>query len=75
MSSALEAFRAQREAVEAAALGVGYVWAARPGEAELVSLRERVQLLDFVGHRVITMTPTERRQFDTLMKWSTSPGR
>jgi len=57
-----------------AALGGGHVWAARPYEAELVSLRRRVELLDFVGQRVIRMTPTERRQFDVLMKWNTSPG-
>lgn len=52
----------------AAAFGSGYVWAARPYEAELANLRHRVELLDFVGRRVITMTPNERRQFDALMR-------
>ena len=33
----------------AAACGAGYAWAARPYEAELASLRSRVELLDFVG--------------------------
>jgi hypothetical protein len=58
----------------AAAFGVGYVWASRPYEAELASLRTRVELLDAVAQRVITMTPAERRQFDSLMK-SNSPTR
>ncbi|MGH9410195.1 MAG: hypothetical protein ACRD1V_12160 [Vicinamibacterales bacterium] len=54
--------------VSAAACGAGYVWAAKPYESELASLRERVELLDFVAQRVITMTPAERRQFDALLK-------
>lgn len=45
----------------AAALGGGYVWVSRPYEAELATLRSRVELLDFVAQRVITMTPAERR--------------
>jgi hypothetical protein len=52
----------------AAAFGAGYGWASRPYQAELVSLRSRVEFLDFVAQRVITMTPGERRQFDALMK-------
>jgi hypothetical protein len=44
------------------------VWASRPYEAELASLRTRVELLDVIAHRVITMTPAERRQFDALMR-------
>jgi hypothetical protein len=48
--------------------GATYVWASRPYEAELESLRRRVELLDFVAQRVLTMTPTERRQFDYLMR-------
>jgi hypothetical protein len=51
-----------------ASFGAGYVWAVRPLEAELTSLRSRVELLDFVAQRVLTMTPAERRQFDTLIK-------
>lgn len=58
-----------------ASFGAGYVWANRPYEAELVSLRRRVELLDFVVQRALTMTPAERRQFDALMKWADSPKR
>jgi hypothetical protein len=57
----------------AGAFGAGYVWASRPYEAELDSLRTRVELLDVVAQRVITMTPAERRQFDSMMKWTASP--
>jgi ribosomal protein L11 methylase PrmA len=52
----------------AAAFGAGHVWATRPYEDELVTLRSRVELLDFVAQRIITMTPSERRQFDALIK-------
>jgi hypothetical protein len=52
----------------AAAFGAGHVWASRPYEAELSSLRFRVEVLDAVGARILTMTPAERRQFDGLMK-------
>ena len=55
----------------ALASGAGYAWVARPYEAELAALRSRVELLDAVAQRVLTMTPTERRQFDALMKWNT----
>ena len=53
----------------AATYGAGQAWANRPRDTELVALRARVELLDFVAQRVITMTPSERRQFDALMKW------
>ena len=59
----------------AAAFGGGYVWASQPYQGELASLRSRVELLDFVAQRVITMTPSERRQFDALMKGAAAPGR
>ncbi|MNC91871.1 hypothetical protein D3C83_82030 [compost metagenome] len=52
----------------AAAFGAGHVWASRPYETELASLRFRVEVLDAVGARILTMTPAERRQFDTLMR-------
>jgi hypothetical protein len=52
----------------AGAFGAGYVGASRPYEAELASLRTRVELLDVVAQRVIMMTPAERRQFDALMR-------
>ena len=52
----------------AAAFGAGHVWASRPYEAEVASLRFRVEVLDDVGARILMMTPAERRQFDVLMK-------
>jgi hypothetical protein len=58
-----------------AAFGAGYVWANRPSEAELVLLRSRVDILDDVAQRVLRMTPTERRQFDGLMKWNVPSNR
>jgi hypothetical protein len=54
--------------VASASFGAGYIWAIRPFEAELASLRSRVELLDFVAQRVLTMTPAERRQFDASMR-------
>ena len=59
----------------AAACGAGYVWAARPHEAELATLRARAELLDYVAQRVINMTPNERSEFDALMKWNGAPKR
>jgi hypothetical protein len=59
----------------AATFGLGYAWASHPDEAELVTLRARVELLDSVAQRVLTMTPSERRQFDGLMRWNTPPVR
>ena len=50
--------------------GAGSVWASRPYEAELESLRRRIELTDVVERRVVAMTPAERRQFDALMRWS-----
>lgn len=48
--------------------GAGYAWVAQPDQAELTSLRSRVEAMDFVAQRVLKMTPAERRQFDALMK-------
>ena len=53
----------------AAAAGAGYAWWTKPYTAELAALRSRVGFGDFVEHRMLTMTPAERRQFETLMKW------
>jgi hypothetical protein len=55
------------------AFGAGHVWASRPYEAELASLRFRVEVLDAVGARILTMTPVERRQFDVLMREPARP--
>jgi len=57
------------------ATGAGYIWAARPYEAELASLRAGVELGDTIARRVLEMTPAERKQFDTLMKWNQAPNR
>jgi hypothetical protein len=51
-----------------AAAGAGYVWALRPYETELASLRERTEVMDRIAARLLEMTPAERRQFDALMK-------
>jgi hypothetical protein len=49
------------------AFGAGHMWASRPYDAELASLRFRVEVLDSVAKRILAMTPAERRQFDALM--------
>ena len=54
--------------VTTGAASAGYVWAARPDAAELADLRARMDGLDVIAERVLTMTPAERRQFDALMK-------
>jgi hypothetical protein len=59
----------------AAATGAGYAWWTRPYQAELEALRSRLELVEFVEHRALTMSPAERRQFDALMKWNTSAKR
>ena len=55
--------------VSAAAAGAGYAWWMKPYVAELNALRSRIEFASFVEHRVLTMTPSERRQFDKLMNW------
>jgi hypothetical protein len=59
----------------ALAAGAGYGRVARPYEAELATLRSRVELLDLVAQRVFQMPPNERRQFDALMKGDASSQR
>ena len=49
-------------------VGAGYAWATEPYVKELAALRARVEFANFIEHRVLTMTPTERRQFDALMR-------
>ena len=58
--------------ISAAAAGAGYAWWTKPHAAELADLRSRVEFAKFVEHRVLTMTPTERRQLDALMRWNRS---
>ena len=59
----------------AAAAGAGYAWVTNPYASELATLRSRAEFASFVEHRVLMMTPAERRQFDTLIKWKTAPNR
>lgn len=57
-------------ALASAALGgAGYAQWTKPYAAELASLSSRAEFASFVEHRVLTMTPAERRQFDALMRW------
>jgi hypothetical protein len=51
------------------AVGLGYARVARPFAVELEALRPRAELGLLVEHRMSTMTPAERRQFDALMRW------
>jgi hypothetical protein len=57
------------------AAGAGYAWVTQPYGAELAALRSRVEFGDLIEHRILTMTAVERRQFDTLMRWSPRPSR
>lgn len=54
--------------VAVAAFGAGHVWASRPYEADLASLRFRVEVMDSIAARILKMTQAERLQFDALMK-------
>jgi hypothetical protein len=51
----------------AAVGGAGYAWWTKPYAAE-VALRSRAAFADFVEHRVLTMSPAERRQLNMLMR-------
>ena len=52
-----------------AAVGGVYAWVARPYAADVAA---RVEFTDALAHRVLKMTPAERRQLDSLMKWPES---
>ena len=56
--------------LSAVAVGTGYAWLAKPFAVELEALRPCAELGLLVEHRMSTMTPAERRQFDALMKWT-----
>jgi hypothetical protein len=53
----------------AAAAGAGYAWITKPYAAEILDLKARMEFAEYVEHRVVTMTPAQRRQFDALMRW------
>lgn len=55
-------------AVSALAAGAAYAWTHRATEAEIAELRARVGFADGLAHRVLQMTPAERRQFERLMR-------
>lgn len=48
--------------------GAGYVWASRPYDREIASLRQRAVLFDGIAERVTKMTPAQRRQFEALLR-------
>ncbi len=52
--------------VAVAAAGGAYAWIARPYAANIDA---RIEFADALAHRVLKMTPSERRQLDSLMKW------
>ena len=55
--------------LSAVAVGTGYAWIAQPYASELEMLRPRAELGLLVEQRLNTMTASERRQLDALMKW------
>jgi hypothetical protein len=59
----------------ALAVGAGYVWASHPQQAELDRLRPNAELGDAVARRLLRMAPSERRQFDALMRGSVASGK
>src|SRR5436190_8968302 len=56
----------------AVAVGAGYAWATKPYASELSTLRARQEFAELIERRFVTMSPTERRQFVALMKWTPS---
>jgi hypothetical protein len=48
--------------------GAGYARVTRPYAAEIAALRSRAEFVDLVEQCMVTMTGSERRQFDALMK-------
>jgi len=46
----------------------GCVWVSRGHQQELEALRQKHQVLDAIADRVLEMSPTERQQFDALMR-------
>ena len=55
--------------LSAVAVGSGYAWIAKPYAIELETLRPRAELGLLVEQRMNTMTASELRQLDALMKW------
>ncbi len=59
----------------AVAAGAGYAWVTKPYAAELSELRARQEFAELIERRFVAMTPAERRQFDSLMRWNPSTKR
>lgn len=59
----------------AAAAGAGYAWITKPYAAEINGLKARIEFADYVERRVMSMTASQRRQFDALMDWPAAPRR
>ena len=55
--------------VAAAAAGGGYATFTKPYERELEQLRDQAAFGRSVEQRALSMSATERRQFDELMRW------
>ena len=53
----------------------GYAYIGSSDRDELAALRARADLATWIENRVASMTPTERRQFDALMKLTGSAKR
>jgi hypothetical protein len=53
----------------------GYAYIGNRDRDELAALRARADLATWIENRVASMTPTERRQFDALMKLTGSAKR
>jgi hypothetical protein len=52
--------------------GASYAYVAKAYEDELRMLRARAAFVESIEDRVMAMTPTERREFDVLMKQTPS---
>jgi hypothetical protein len=52
----------------AAAAGASYGWVTKPYAVELAKLRSQVEFADFMQHRIATMSPAERQQFERLFR-------
>jgi hypothetical protein len=59
--------------LSAVAVGSGYAWIAKPYAIELETLRQSAELGLLVEQRMTTMTASELRQLDALMKWKRAP--
>ena len=57
----------------AAAAGAAYARVTEPYQTQPWVLRDRMEFVEYVEHRVITMSAAERRQFDALMRWPSEP--